>query len=623
MFAVCAPALNDSCLFSQWIQSLALRARGRRGYAFGMLETADNPLIEIDPRKAARALFFQGWRVSTIARRMGLKRATVEAWKQRDEWQKATPIDTVEVTIEMRMNALVAKEKKDGADYKEIDLLGRQLERIARIRKYGETGKEGDLNPNIAARNEAPKRKPAKNEFSEEQRDRLLEAFRDSLFDYQKVWFRNGHQRTRNILKSRQIGATWYFAREALADALDTGRNQIFLSASRAQAHVFRQYITQFAREAADVDLTGDPIVLPNEAILYFLGTNARTAQSYHGNFYFDEYFWVPRFKELNKVASGMAMHKHWRKTYFSTPSSIGHEAYPFWSGEHINRGRAKADHIHFEVTHKALSRGRLCEDRQWRQIVTVEDAARAGCTLFDLDELRLEYSAEEYANLLMCQFIDDTASIFTLANLQRCMVDSWEVWDDFKPLAARPFGYQPVWVGYDPALSGDSAGCVVVAPPVVDGGPLRVLEKHQWRGMDFEAQAKSIKEITQRYNVAYMAIDTTGIGQGVYQLVKQFYPRVVAFNYSPEVKGRLVLKGLSVVGNARLQFDAGWTDMAAAFMAIKKTVTASGRHVTYEAGRSEETGHADLAWAVLHAISNEPLEGTTGRNTGFLEIYS
>jgi uncharacterized protein YjcR len=522
----------------------------------------------------------------------------------------------------MRLNALIAKGKKDGADFKEIDLLGRQLERCARVKKYAETGNEEDLNPNIQARNAAAKKKPSRNEFNDEQRARVLDAFRESLFDYQKVWLRAGHQRTRNILKSRQIGATWYFAREALTDALETGRNQIFLSASRAQAHVFRQYITQFAREAADVDLTGDPIVLPNEAILYFLGTNARTAQSYHGNFYFDEYFWVPKFTALNKVASGMAMHKHWRKTYFSTPSSIGHEAYKFWSGEHVNRGRAKADHIHLDVSHRALAGGRFCEDRQWRQIVTVEDAATAGCTLFDLDELRLEYSAEEYANLLMCQFIDDTASIFRLADLQRCMVDSWEEWaDDYKPLAARPFGFVPVWVGYDPALSGDSAGCVVVAPPVIAGGRFRVLEKHQWRGMDFEAQARSIEQITQRYNVTYMAIDTTGIGQGVYQLVKQFYPRVVAFNYSPEVKGRLVLKGLSVVGNARLQFDAGWTDMAQSFMAIRKTMTASGRQVTYAAGRSEETGHADLAWAVLHAISNEPLEGMAARNAGFMEI--
>lgn len=149
----------------------------------------------------------------------------------------------------------------------------------------------------------------------------------------------------------------------------------------------------------------------------------------------------------------------------------------------------------------------------------------------------------------------------------------------------------------------------------------MRVLEKHQFRGMDFEAQAAKIREITQRYVVAYIAIDTTGIGQGVFQLVKQFYPAAVAFNYSPEVKGKLVLKGLSVAGNARLQFDAGWTDMAAAFMSIKKTMTPSGRQVTYEAGRSEETGHADLAWAVLHAISNEPLEGMAARNSGFMEI--
>lgn len=586
-----------------------------------MLEITDNAATNADPRKAARALYWQGWRVSSIARHLELNRSTVETWKQRENWDKASPIDTVEMTIEMRVNALVAKEKKEPGDYKEIDLLMRQLERSARVRKYSETGKESDLNPNVEARSAAPKKKAARNEFSDAQVARLHEAFLDCQFDYQKVWYRNGHHRTRNILKSRQIGATFYFGREALDDALQTGRNQIFLSASKAQAHVFKQYITQFAREAADVDLTGDPIVLPNDATLYFLGTNARTAQSYHGNLYVDEYFWIARFKELQAVASGMAMHKKWRETYFSTPSSLAHQAYTFWNGQHINRGRAKADHVHFDVTHEALARGRLCEDGQWRQIVTVEDALRGGCSLFDLEELRRKYSPEDFANLLMCQFIDDTASVFTLANLQRCMVDSWEVWTDFEPLLLRPFGYRGVWVGYDPALTGDSAALSVVAPPVVPGGPFRVLEKHQFRGMDFEAQAAKIKEITQRYHVTYMAIDTTGMGQGVYQLVRQFYPGAVALNYSPEVKGMLVLKGLSVVNGGRLQFDAGWTDMAAAFMAIKKTVTASGRQVTYTAGRSEETGHADLAWSVLHAISNEPLEGMAARRSGFMEI--
>ncbi|WP_039918859.1 terminase large subunit domain-containing protein, partial [Cellvibrio mixtus] len=156
----------------------------------------------------------------------------------------------------------------------------------------------------------------------------------------------------------------------------------------------------------------GDPIILPNGAELYFLGTNANTAQGYHGDTYLDEYFWIPKFLVFRKVTSGMAMHKKWKQTYFSTPSSITHEAYDFWTGDLFNKKRPKDQRITFDVSHEALAKGRLCEDRQWRQIVTVEDAIRGGCDLFDLDELRLEYSDDEFDNLLMCEFVDDTQSV-------------------------------------------------------------------------------------------------------------------------------------------------------------------------------------------------------------------
>ncbi|MGJ0639501.1 terminase large subunit domain-containing protein, partial [Xenorhabdus bovienii] len=263
-----------------------------------------------------------------------------------------------------------------------------------------------------ANRNKGERKAPEKNVFSDEQIEKLETLFQANMFGYQKVWYDEGHKhRIRNILKSRQIGATYFFAREAFMDALTTGRNQVFLSASKAQAHVFKQYILEMAREV-DVELKGDPITLSNGAILYFLGTNARTAQSYHGNLYLDEYFWIPRFQELRKVASGMAMHKHWRMTYFSTPSSLTHSAYPYWSGKLINRGRAKADRIDIDVSHDVLGGGLRCADGQWRQIVTIEDAVRGGCTLFDLDQLRLEYSPDEYQNLLMCEFMDDIESI-------------------------------------------------------------------------------------------------------------------------------------------------------------------------------------------------------------------
>lgn len=583
-----------------------------------------NAIVDLptDPRRHAKHLYWQGFRVCEIAELLGEKEKTLHSWKARDEWDRASPLERIQAATEARLVQLILKEPKSGADYKEIDLLHRQMERQARIQRYQNGGTETDLNPELAKRNAGEKRKPKRNEFTEDQIEKLREAFLDSCFDYQLDWYRAGNQRTRAILKSRQIGATFYFAHEALLDALETGRNQIFLSASKAQAHIFKAYIQAFAREVCEVELSGDPIILGNGAELHFLGTNARTAQGYHGNFYFDEFFWTYKFNELNKVASGMAMQKRYRRTYFSTPSSMAHEAYTFWTGERFNKGKPTDQQIKVDVSHEALQQGRLCEDRIWRQIVTILDAADRGCDLFDIDELRLEYDAAAFQNLLMCQFVDDGASIFPLAMLQPCMVDSWSEWDDYKPFAARPFGERQVWVGYDPAESGDSAGLIVVAPPLVPGGKFRVLERLQFRGMDFSSQAETIRRVTQRYWVTYIGIDTTGLGSAVAQLVRQFFPGLKTFSYSPEVKTRLVMKAWDVVSKGRLEFDAGWTDLASSLMAIRKTVTPGGRQFTYTAGRNDHTGHADLAWALFHALHNEPLEGQTTANTSIMEIY-
>ncbi|MFP7409852.1 terminase ATPase subunit family protein [Aeromonas veronii] len=585
------------------------------------------PLLfpHIEPRRQAMHLFFQGYPLRAIAELLQTPEGTVSTWKKRDGWDDIKPIDRVDFALEARLCQLIAKEMKTGGDFKEIDLLGRQLERVARVNRYSNGGNEADLNPKVANRNKGPKKAPERNVVEPEQQERLIERFESTMFGYQRVWYEAGQQyRIRDLLKSRQIGATYFFAFEAFIDALVTGRNQIFLSASKAQAHVFKQYIIQFAKEEG-VELKGDPMVLPNGAHLYFLGTNARTAQSYHGNIYMDEYFWIHGFLEFRKVASGMAMHKKWRQTYISTPSSLSHPAYSFWSGANFNRGKAKADRVEIDLSHANLASGKLCADGQWRQIVTVEDAVRGGCDLFDLDQLRGEYSEEEYRNLLMCEFMDDTSSVFPLATLQRCMVDSWEVWEDYKPHAMRPMGNRPVWIGYDPAKGGqgDSAGCAVLAPPAVPGGKFRVLERHRWQGMDFDAQARAIRTMCDRYNVAYIGIDTTGIGEGVYQLVKQFYPAVHSIQYNPSVKIQMVMKAQDVMNKGRLEFDSGMTDLAQAFMSIRRGVTAGGKMPTFEASRSEETSHADIAWATMHALLHEPLAGANGTNTSMMEIFS
>ena len=614
-------AAGDRALFTLAVTGPYFAALYSRTMTNGRLTTAIPPQID------ARNMFWAGYSLAQISDLLELNYNTLVSWKNREKWEDAPVIKKVEGAIHARYIRLVNKPDKTDQDLKELSVLGTELERSAKISKYNKSGNGADLNPNLSKRRGGKRKsKSEKNHFSEEQIKKLNEAWQDGLFDYQKRWSdARDLYRIRNILKSRQIGATWYFSREALHCAVNKAHNQIFLSASKAQAHVFKEYIRQFAGDAADVDLKGDPITLWNDAKLYFLGTNSKTAQSYHGDLYVDEYFWIQKFQELRKVASGMAMHSKWRQTYFSTPSTITHEAYPFWDGTHFNKGRDKSQHISLDISHKALANGQLCPDGQWRQIVTVEDAVAGGCNLFDLDQLKLEYNDQDYQNLLMCQFVNDMNSVFSLSELQACMVDSWEQWEDFQPLLIRPFGNRAVWVGYDPSRTRDDASLVVVAPPQVPGGKYRVLERHSSNGMDFESQAKLIYGLTKKYNVEYIGIDTSGIGYGVYELVKKFFPAVKSITYSVEVKNRLVLKAKQIISRRQIEFDTGWTDLALAFLTIHKAGTASGRQISYQASRTAETGHADLAWALMHALDNEPLQAsdqTGAGDGGFMELF-
>jgi len=585
----------------------------------GMPLPASTFPIPVDARRQARSLYWRGWGVTQIADDLGLKRPTVEAWKQREKWDDAPSLSKIEDALECRLNTLIAKEQKTGADYKEVDLLMRQVVATARVRRYeAPGGHSGDLNDRIANRNAGEKKPAKKNHFTTEQVEQLEAIFADELFGYQEDWWAAKGERTRMILKSRQIGATWYFAREALLDALRGGGNQIFLSASKNQAHIFRGYIVQFAARVG-VKLQGDPIVLTADTIpdgepaaeLIFLGTNARTAQGYHGNFYFDEFFWTYGFEELNKVASAMAMHKRWRRTYFSTPSSVAHQAHPYWTGDRRNRRVKKADRIEIDTTHARLAAGVLCDDKVWRQIVTIEDAAARGCDLFDVDELRVEYAPDEFANLLMCQFVDDSLSAFKFNELQRATVDAGVDWTDVQPLAARPVGEREVWAGYDPQESqdGDNAALVIALPPSGPEGRFRLLERHQIRG-DFEEQARFVLARLAHYNCTYLGIDANGVGAAVYQLLDGKVRGLKRIEYSLEGKAAMVMKAQHTFSRQRVEFDGSWIDLQSAFLSIKKALTGSGRAITFKASRTDEVGHADLAWAAMHIFINEPLDG-------------
>ena len=268
-----------------------------------------------------------------------------------------------------RLAGLLTINKKCDEHCAEIELLTSVIERLEKLGRQEEKSKGTAEKSN---REKGRPKKKASNDFTGIDADDLMKRFRESQFDYQYAQYQHIKCRIRNLLKARQIGFTRYFSAEALVDAISTGSNQIFLSASKNQASVFRDYIKGFVLEWFDKDLKGrDRIDIHTDAgltTLHFLSANSCTAQSYHGNLYFDEYFWTRDFEKLDKVSKAMASQKRWRRTCFSTPSAISHPAYGIWNGEPFKEKFRRRNQAVPEFPNETqLRNGIICPDKQFR----------------------------------------------------------------------------------------------------------------------------------------------------------------------------------------------------------------------------------------------------------------
>ncbi|WP_221065959.1 terminase large subunit domain-containing protein [Methylomagnum ishizawai] len=582
-------------------------------------------------RASAKRLFLRGFTMEEIRAELRLPNARrIYDWREQEGWDALAPTSGVEEVVSRRICVLADREDKSKAEQAELEMLLKRLEALAvplakarRIDRApldaplpdeGETD-ETEAQPKRRKNGQGKREKKVKNDVSGITAEQLAAVREKLFFSYQLEWHARRYdpetRRTRFILKSRQIGATYYFAWEAFENAVLTGDNQIFLSSSRDQAEVFKAYIIAFAQTHFGVELKGSPaITLSNGAELRFVSTNASTAASYHGHLYVDEIFWIPNFRKVWDQASGMASHKKWTRTLFSVPSAISHPAYELWSGEHFNKAKAKKDQAEFDISHAGLKAGKKGADRFWRQIVTIEDAAAAGCDLFDLEQLQDENggkAGDAFRNKYLCHFIDDSKSAFNLTLLLACGVDPGE-WKDFKPQAARPFGNRPVAIGYDPSRTGDNASVVVLAVPLKPADPWRVLERIDMRKVSYESQARRIKEFLKCYNVVHIGVDVSGEGRGVWPYLQDL-PQAMPMTYNLNFKADLVTKALDVVQPPpRLQFDAKDKDITAAFLMIHTTTTPGTNQITYHSARTNALGHADVAWAIMHALIYEPI---------------
>ena len=580
-------------------------------------------------KEKAKELYLASLTPKEITEKLNINSVrTIYNWINKEGWNDLLGAFSTENQLQARLSQLTNRDLKGKTELDEIDRLVANLIKMQdanmRLRertfalKERESGLQNSHDGSASyggstSSGENKKRKRSRKNDIPDIDDPRWKNWIDALYPYQKVHFEERNQKERWTIKSRQIGFTFEAAGEALYVAMETGKNQTFLSASKAQSLVFRSYIVGLAEKYFGVELKGNPIRLPNGAELRFIGTNRATAQSFSSDLYIDEACWISKFEGIYETAGAMSTLKSRRLTVFSTPSTRQHGAYRVWSGAYWKKGNKDRIDIPFPSKDTLRKYPQVCPDLRWRYVVTLQDAYDAGNPDIDIDDIKERCSEEAYAYLYDCEFMDEADSIFTLNALTRCIRDDMR--KDIDLSSIRPVGDRPVAIGYDPARTTDFAKCVVLLIPENKKEGFDVVEEFEWRGFHWSWQAEQIQGLLERYNVKHIGIDCSGVGNGVAEMVKAFYPQAMLITYSQQVKQNLVLKVMDLVSTARIKWPAEYTSIAPSFMAIKRKQTGHGS-MTFAADRSEETGHADGFFAIAHAVACEDLNVNVRRAT-------
>lgn len=576
-----------------------------------------------DIKEQAKSLYLACLTPREITENLGINSVrTVYNWINKEGWNNLLSAFSVEKQLEQRITALTNRDVKNRRELDEIDRLVANLIKMqsanAKLREQEMSLREREVaishgEPQYREKSDGKKKAKSRKNDIPAVDDPRWQEWVSKLYRYQKVHFDARNLKERWTIKSRQIGFTFEAAGEALYVARETGRNQTFLSASKAQALVFRSYIINLAQQYFDIELKGDPIRLPNGAELRFIGTNRNTAQSFSSDLYIDEACWIGKFEGIYETAGAMSTLKDRRITVFSTPSTRQHGAYKVWSGAYWKKGDKDRADIHFPSKDTLRKYPQVCPDKKWRYVVTLQDAIDGGNPNIDIEDLRERCSAASFEYLYNGEFIDEADSIFTLNELTKCI--RADAWPDVDLSLARPYGDKAVAIGYDPARTGDLARCYVLSIPEKKGEAFKVIEAFEYRGFHWSYQAEQIQNLTYRYNVQHIGIDCSGIGSGVAEMVKAFFPRTMLINYTQQSKQTLVLKVMDLVSTGRLKWPATFETIAPSFLAIKRKQTGHGT-MTFAADRTEETGHADDFFAIAHAVAYEGLNAMMQRSS-------
>ena len=187
---------------------------------------------------------------------------------------------------------------------------------------------------------------------------------------YQQRWWTDRYKKHRHYVNARQIGTTVAMAVEAGAMRVETGRPQVFIAPSRAQAEIFHHY--QRDKFGRDAPVQGRDV--------FCLSPLCKIPKELHdgaADVYVDSYgFLLEQFDWARIRAEAFA----------------GEDGRITW----LNSG-------YVPQHHRNVAARRFARDDASRELLTIWDAVRQGLTTVDPAKLQAEYRAGEFARLFEC----------------------------------------------------------------------------------------------------------------------------------------------------------------------------------------------------------------------------
>ncbi|PID29146.1 MAG: hypothetical protein CR982_03490 [Candidatus Cloacimonadota bacterium] len=408
--------------------------------------------------------------------------------------------------------------------------------------------------------------------LNREERGRIIAGLKNiDCRAYQKQFIQDKSRR-RIVLKSRQIGFSFICALEALVEALEKGRSQLFASASDRQSRIMIKYVRMFLTKYFDIAplrASDETVVLANGAELIALPKNYYTVQGFNGSLYFDEFAWNRDAKKIWQVLVPSTSEVRGRITVLSTPYAKRGKFYDLWTDEDTKYSKYEID------IYKAIELGKPI----------------GGCGTVEeyIQELKDDLKDPEFfPSAYECKFIDDKDSYIPLSLIEKVQkLDPDELYN------------QEIWLGIDIGRLHDATEITAVGEN--ENGIKEVKFIISLYKETFAVQRKTISDLFKKYNVVKCYIDRSGLGINIYEdLQAKFRNRVIGIHFTQKNKEQMAknLKRHIEEKSILLLKDR---EAALHYSAIKRIATQSG--FKYDCERSKEVKHADKFWSLALAL--------------------